>query len=340
MSEQHPEGSPIAVPWRGVVPTQRAGQRLDCLLAQLHPELTRSQSQRLLRLGLCSVDGRRARAGDRPCAGARITLWMTEPSSRAAPERVPLVVLYEDEWLIVVNKPPGMTAHPARGAGAGTLLNALCGHVGQGGRISLVHRLDRDTSGAIMAAKSAAVDRSLRWQMCHGRLRRRYWALVWGEPPAPEGTLQGEIAPDRGHKGRMMALGVRVLPAGVTDEALLQAAPTGGAGVRTAVTRYRVLARGRWREEPVTWIEAELVTGRTHQVRVQLETLGCPLLGDRTYRGGRTALAPIEHALVGQALHSRYLEFVHPVTGQPVALEAEVPDQWRAVQAVLSDLLA
>jgi len=189
--------------WNGRIPAGASGSRLDQILGELVPDLSRAQAKRLIDEGLCSVDGRIAKSSARPPAGAHVTLTLSEPEADATPEHIALRVLFEDDALVVVNKPAGMAAHPARGTPCGTLLNALAAHIAPH-RPTLVHRLDRDTSGAILAAKTTAAHRDLKTQMDDGRVQRVYWAVVWGCPQQQSGTIERPIDRDRGDKRRMV----------------------------------------------------------------------------------------------------------------------------------------
>jgi len=300
--------------WEGTVPDALAGERLDRVLAALVPDLSRSQAQRLLRQGRCSVDGIALKPSDSVVAGARIILSITAPEANVQPEQIPLAILYEDDELLAVNKPPGMAVHPARGTPSGTLLNAICGYLGEGCRPTLVHRIDRDTSGAILAAKTVVAHRRLKEQMDGGGLKRAYWALVWGQPKPRRGRIEAPIERVRGDKTRME----------VRD------------GGKLAATRYRVIGSGNWEGEAISLVEAMLETGRTHQVRVHFEWIGCPLLGEQVYRGKRGQATPGEAQLTGQALHSRRLGFTHPATGEAMSIEADPPAEFAAILDALS----
>lgn len=290
--------------WAGVVPPEGSGRRLDQLLATLVPDLTRAQAQRLIREGLCLVEGRPGQSSDRPPAGTRISVTLRAPHTDIAAETTQLEILFEDEVIIVLNKPAGMAVHPARGTPTGTLLNALMGHLGPEARPSLVHRLDRDTSGALLAAKTPQAHHELRRQMEAKELRRTYWALVWGIVTPAAGVIQATLARARGDKTRMT-----VCPRG-----------------KEAVTHYRTLQTSLAEGEPVTLVEARLETGRTHQIRVHFEWLGHPLVGERVYRGARATRTATDGAFPGQALHSRALQFSHPVSGQAMEVEAPLPE--------------
>jgi 23S rRNA pseudouridine1911/1915/1917 synthase len=293
-------------PWSCQVPPRAAGRRLDVFLGEHAPELSRAQAQRLIREGRCTVNGVAAKSGQKLASGDDIALVISEPAPRVEAHAGALDVLYEDDWLIVLNKSQGVAVHPAPGTGPDTLLNALAAHLDPSCRPSFVHRLDKDTSGAILAAKTVAVHRALKEQMDAGAVKRTYWAVVCGAPRSAEGTIDAPLAPARGVRGRMA-----VDPEG-----------------RRAVTHYRTLTA--W-EAPVgllTLLEVRLETGRTHQIRVHFAYLGHPLLGDPVYGAGADDSCP---ELCGQALHSRCLQFVHPRTLAQMSVEAPLPLAWERV---------
>jgi len=302
-----------ATQWQGDVPPDQAGRRLDQVLAELVPGLSRAQVQRLIREGRCLLNGGPATPSERLKAGAHLRLQLAAPQPTVAPENLALDVLHEDEALLVVDKPAGMAAHPARGTPAGTLLNAIAGHLGPHARPTLVHRLDKDTAGAIVAAKTVQAHSRLQQQIHDGELKRTYWALVWGVPSPATGQIRQPIARDRGDKRRMAVAGHG----------------------KHAITHYRVLRRYRTASEGITLVQANLQTGRTHQIRVHFEWAGHPLVGERTYGGDRRELSPLDLRLPGQALFSRSVQFRHPSTGRPLAVTAPVPE---ALLALLDEL--
>jgi len=287
--------------WHCRVPAEAAGVRLDVFLGDHAPELSRAQAQRLIREGRCTVNGAPAKSGHRVAAGDEVALAIVEPPSRVQARPGALDVLFEDEWLVVLNKPAGVSVHPAPGTGPDTLLNALCAYLGSSVRASFVHRLDKDTSGAILAAKVVAVHCDLKKQMDAGLIRRTYWAVVSGRPEPAEGIVDAPLAPARGVRGRMA-----VDPEG-----------------RRAVTHYRTLATWGSAHGPLALVQVRLETGRTHQIRVHLAHIGHPLVGDRVYGEGASQEGL---GLSGQALHSRSLELDHPRTGVALHIDAPLPD--------------
>lgn len=295
--------------WSGTVPPQLGGWRLDVVLAALVPDLTRAQAQRLLKAGLGLVNGERCGASERVPAGAALELRIEPPPTTVAAEAGEIEVLYRDARVMVANKPVGMVSHPARGTPGGTLLNALVALCGQDSRPSLVHRLDRDTSGALVVALDPAAHHGLKHQLDERRLKRTYWALVWGLPDPPRGRIEAPLDRDRGDKTRMCV------------------AKSG----KPAATRYQVLASHEIPEGTISLVEAVLETGRTHQVRVHLESIGHPLVGERVYRGRLGALREVEETLPGQCLHARRVAFSLPGSHEPLEVSAPLPTAWRLV---------
>ena len=277
-----------------------AGARLDRHLAAQSPDLSRSRIQDLIATGHVTLNGHPAKASTKLREGDAIVL--TEPPPRAVgtrPEAIALEVLYEDADLIVLNKPPGMVVHPAAGNWEGTLVNALLHHCGAlssiGGeqRPGIVHRLDKDTSGCIVAAKNDATHRSLTAQFAGREVEKIYLALAAGAFPLQSGTIEGAIARHPIHRKKMTVV-------------------AGGRG-RAARTDWRVL-----RVLPAgTLVECTLHSGRTHQIRVHLQHLGHPLLGDETY--GKRAGFP------RQMLHAWRLGFTHPRTGERMSFISPIP---------------
>lgn len=315
------------VPRTFIVPEHLAGQRLDRVVAELVPGMTRSAAQRLLRENHILVDGAPARPADHALGGQQLTVQqpLARPLALAA-EPVELDIVYEDDVLLVVNKPPRMVVHPAYGHHSGTLVNALLAHCQLSGgsgsvRPGVVHRLDQDTSGLLLVAKRDDVHAMLSRMVEERAIRRRYLAVVWGEPEPPNGRIETTLGRHPQHRTMM---------------AVLQP----GRG-RLAITDYETVETYRWswcpsaderpRQRQASLLRCELQTGRTHQIRVHLSHRGYPLLGDPLYgdrvrdAGGPDRLRELIHALPGQALHAAELAFCHPLTGDELHLEAPPP---------------
>jgi len=310
-----------------VVPPELAGQRLDRVLAQLCPDMTRSAIQRLIKEGLVSVDGREAASSDKPAAGQRLTLSPAAARPlELQPQDIPLDIVFEDEHLLVVNKPAEMVVHPAKGHQDGTLVNALLAHCGLSSgsgsfRPGIVHRLDQHTSGLLLVAKTDVAHAELSRQVEAHSARREYQALAWGHPQPGEGTIRTGFGRHPQHRTMM-------------------AVQEWGRG-REAVTHYRTLEPFSWswtaaagerpRHRDAALVACVLETGRTHQIRVHLQHLGCPIMGDPLYGDSvRDAEEPpglvaLLQALPGQALHAGRLTFRHPATGEEMTLEAPAP---------------
>jgi 23S rRNA pseudouridine1911/1915/1917 synthase len=296
-----------------VAPTE-AGARLDRWLSARLPALSRTRIKGLVDAGLVRVDGRAAKAALRLPGGARGEGEAEPPPPETLlPERVDLRVIFEDAHVLVVDKPAGMVTHPGAGRLTGTLAAAALSHApgiaGVGGprRPGIVHRLDKGTSGLIVLAKTGAAYDSLTAQLARRTVSRRYLGIAHGNIAREAGTVDAAIGRDPHARVRM-------------------AVARAGRGKR-AVTRYRVLERF----QGATLLECRLETGRTHQIRVHLASLGHPLLGDATY-GRRSAagaadpaLAALIEGLDGVALHAAGLAFLHPTTGEAVELEAPLP---------------
>ena len=286
-----------------------SGRRLDQFLAEKAEGLTRSAAQRLLEMGAVTRDGLPVRKNSRTEAGADYQVELPEPEPvDAVAQNIPLDVVYEDEDVIVVNKPVGMVVHPAPGHPDGTLVNALLYHCGKSLsgingelRPGIVHRIDRDTSGLIIAAKNDAAHLALAAQLEDHSLARVYEAVAVGNLREEEGTVDAPIG--RHH----------------TDRKKMAVDYKNG---RRAVTHWRVLGR----YPGFTHVECRLETGRTHQIRVHMASIGHPLLGDVVY--GAKKPWP---GLAGQCLHAKKLRFAHPRTGLPVEVECPRPDWFEQV---------
>jgi 23S rRNA pseudouridine1911/1915/1917 synthase len=278
---------------------EAAGARLDAYLAG--PLGSRSRAQRLIERGAVLVDGAPAPKRLRLAGGEAIRVDEAAGAPAEAPaEPAPFGVAFEDEHLLVVDKPAGVVVHPARGHPHGTLAQALAGRAGGGeeGRAGIVHRLDRDTSGLLVVAKSEAVHRALRALLARRAITREYLALVEGRPPARTGTIDAPIGRDRRRRTRIST---------DTDEP------------RAAVTHFAIE-----RALPsTTLLRVRLETGRTHQIRVHLQAIGHPVCGDAEY--GTAGLLGLDR----QFLHAARLTFAHPVTGEAVEATSPLPADLR-----------
>ncbi len=287
----------------------REEERADALLARLIPDMTRSGAQKLLERGSVTLEGRPVRKNDRPAPGQVLTVALPQPEPiDVIPQNIPLDVVYEDADVIVVNKPAGLVVHPAPGHPDGTLVNALLYHCGNSlsginGQLrpGIVHRIDRDTSGLIIAAKNDRAHLALAAQLQDHSLARTYEAVVVGGLKEDSGTVDAPIGRHPVDRKRM-----------AVDRK----------NGREAVTHWSVLAR----YPGYTHVECRLETGRTHQIRVHLASIGHPLLGDTVYG----AKKPVP-GLAGQCLHARRLRFVHPASGETVELECPLPEWFQEI---------
>lgn len=317
-----------------IVPDDLASVRLDKALATLCPEMSRSRLKVLIEGGDVFLDGAVCDdASLKVAAGQEISLTIPPPvAAQPQAERIPLDIVYEDAHLLVIDKPAGLVVHPGAGNWTGTLVNALLYHCGDtlsgiGGvaRPGIVHRLDKDTSGLMVAAKTDAAHRGLAAQLEDRSLSRTYCALVWKAAP-PKGTVDKPIARHANSRLKM------TVPA---------------RGGREARTHYRRMAVYR---DAVSLIECDLETGRTHQIRVHMNAIGHPLLGDPLYgmqeTGQRSLLkkagydASVVAAVLGfprQALHAARIRFIHPVTGEEMAFARALPQDFAGLVAMLEE---
>ena len=290
------------------ITAQESGERIDALLARQEPIRSRSAAARLLEDGRVTLRGVAVRKNYRVNPGDVFTVALPEAApARAVAQDIPLDVVFEDRDVIVVNKPRGLVVHPAPGHPDGTLVNALLAHCGDtlsgvGGELrpGIVHRIDKDTSGLIIAAKNDRAHEALSAQLKDRSLSRIYDAVAHGGFHDDAGTVNAPIGRDPRNRQRMA----------VTDK-----------NSRPAVTHWEVLARYARH----TYIRCHLETGRTHQIRVHMAYNGHPLLGDTVYGGRR------DKGLETQCLHARGLKFIHPTTGEPIELWTELPDWFQAV---------
>ena len=290
------------------ITAQESGERIDALLARQESIRSRSAAARLLQDGLVTLRGAAVRKNYKTAAGDVFAVTLPDAApARAEAQDIPLDVVYEDGDVIVVNKPRGMVVHPAPGHPDGTLVNALLAHCGDtlsgvGGELrpGIVHRIDKDTSGLIIAAKNDRAHEALSAQLKDRSLSRIYDAVCHGGFHQDEGTVDAPVGRDPRNRQRMA----------VTEK-----------NSRPAVTHWQVLARyGRY-----TYIRCRLETGRTHQIRVHMAHTGHPLLGDTVYGGRR------DKGMDTQCLHARGLKFIHPATGERMEFWTELPDWFRQV---------
>jgi len=301
------------------VTAEQADMRLDKhvaeALAQAMPEegVSRSQVQEWIRAGYVTLNNSAAKPNAKLAAGDRVTVVVPEPeSAEIVPENIPLDIVYEDSDVIVINKPRGMVVHPAAGHTSGTVVNALLYHCkdlsGINGvlRPGIVHRIDKDTSGLLMAAKNDHAHLSLAAQLKEHAVNRRYSAIVHGVIPHDKGIIDAPLGRDP-HDRKLFT---------VTDK-----------GGKRAVTHFFVAERFR----DYTFVELKLETGRTHQIRVHMKYIGHPLVGDPVY-GGKAAKAL---GMKGQALHAGVLGFRHPRTGEWLEFSAPLPEDMRRLLDIL-----
>jgi 23S rRNA pseudouridine1911/1915/1917 synthase len=307
-----------------IIERSRPGERLDIWLRAKLPNLSRGAIQRLIEEGHVRVNGKVVKSTHAPRAGERVDIDFPEPKpAEALPEDIPLDVLFEDETLLVINKPPGLVVHPASGHETHTLVNALLHHcegelsgIGGVARPGIVHRLDKDTSGCLVVAKNDDAHLALSAQFASRKVQKTYHAIVCGEIARDRGEIRAAIARHPSHRKCM-----------TVDEEF----------GREAHTSYAVLQRLRG----ATLAEALLHTGRTHQIRVHFKFLGHPLLGDSTYghRPNQKLEEMTKFHAPRQMLHAFRLSFIHPRSGKRVGFEAPRPEDFSdALSALALDL--
>lgn len=295
------------------ITAEKSGVRIDSLIAEELPEISRSSAQKLIENGLVTLNGKAVKKNHKTTTGEEFEITLPEPEvTDIIPQDIPLDVVYEDSDVIVVNKPRGMVVHPAPGHPDGTLVNALMYHCGDslsgiGGAIrpGIVHRIDMDTSGLLIVAKNDAAHAHLSAQLSDRSLSRVYEAVVYGRLKEDSGTISAPIGRHPTDRKKMA----------VTEK-----------NSRSAVTHYQVIAR----YNGFTHVRCILETGRTHQIRVHMTHVGHPLLGDLVY-GRKKA----EKGLSGQCLHAKKLKFIHPTTNEPMAFETELPEYFKTVLSKL-----
>ncbi len=314
-----------------IIPKNISNERLDRYLGRHgKSKISRSKIQKLIENGLVTVDGAPAAHNHKLQGGEKVIIKIPPPEKiDVVPEPIPLEVVYEDEHLLVVNKPAGMVTHPAAGHYQGTLVNALVHYTEKlssaGGieRLGIVHRLDKDTSGLILIARHDEVHHALQKELKARRISRKYHALVCGHMKEDSGVIDLPIGRSLRDRKKMTVTGVRS---------------------REALTEYKLLDRFKLYD----LLEINLRTGRTHQIRVHFSHIGHPVFGDPEY-GGREKwhrgvisydklLAQKALKMLGrQALHARSLQFIHPVTGKQIALDSKLPDDFQRLLDFLKE---
>jgi 23S rRNA pseudouridine1911/1915/1917 synthase len=333
MSDQRSAASPEASTYTVHIDADKSGLRLDRALALALPALSRRQVQELIVAGRVQPgtgSAERLAADRRVRAGEAFTVSVPPPPSpELAPQPLPLTIVYDDDAVLVIDKPAGLVVHPGAGTPTGTLVHALLafspGRLSQVGaplRPGIVHRLDKETSGLIVVARTDAAHHHLAQQFARHSIERLYFAVVWGVPSPPTGVVEGSIGRSPANRKRMAIV---------------------ARGGKRAITRYRVretFARARPAPTPLPMaalVECRPETGRTHQIRVHLASLGHPLIGDRTYAGRRQRgkeADPMTARLAAfprHALHAAELAFDHPTTGERLLFRSPLPADLRAL---------
>ncbi len=304
------------------VPPGKKKERIDVFLAHQIENASRNKVQNAIKQGFITIDGKPIKANHMVAPGEQIivTLPMPPPPD-AVPEDIPVDIVYEDESLIIVNKAAGMVTHPAYGNYSGTLVNALLHHIQSGladtddpMRPGIVHRLDKDTSGLMVIAKNEKALHNISKQFSERTIDREYWAIVWGTFPDKKGSIEASLGRSKSDRKKMA----------VRDDG------------KPAVTRYEVIEE----YDGLSLIKLNLLTGRTHQIRVHLASEHRPVFGDPTYGGRRIvygAITPKRKALINnllehlprQALHAKTIGFTHPGTKERVFFESDLPDDMK-----------
>ena len=287
---------------------EESGKRLDAYITSIDSEITRTAAQRLIEQGNILVNGEKKKTAYKVSNGDVITIEKEEPKEiELKAQNIPIDIIYEDDDIIVVNKPKGMVVHPANGNPDGTLVNAIMAICkdslsGIGGEIrpGIVHRLDKDTSGLLIVAKNDKAHVNMSEQIKNHEVKKTYIALVRGVVKENEATIDMPIGRSTSDRKKMAVI------------------KTG----RNAVTHIKVLKR----YDKYTLLQVNIETGRTHQIRVHLSYIGYPIIGDCTYSNGKN-----EFGIVGQCLHAKCLEFKHPITGAEMKLEAPLPKYFEEI---------
>ena len=292
-----------------IINEELKGKRIDSFISEYNTELTRSTVQRLIEETQITVNGKKTKPSYKTNVNDEIMINIPEPKEvDLKPQDIPIEILFEDNDIIVVNKPKGMVVHPANGNPDGTLVNAVMAICkdslsGIGGEIrpGIVHRLDKDTSGAIIVAKNDKAHVKLSEDLKNHKIKKTYIALVRGIIKENEATINMPIARSKQDRKKM-------------------AVDKNG---KEAITHFKVLNRYK---EKYTLLEINIETGRTHQIRVHLSHIGYPIIGDNTYSNGKN-----EWGIVGQCLHAKALDFKHPITGKDIHIEAPIPEYFNTI---------
>jgi 23S rRNA pseudouridine1911/1915/1917 synthase len=320
--------------FRIAVDKGQAMLRIDKFLTDRLPNASRSKIQKAIDADFVLVNGKSVKSNYKVHPLDIITVSLPEPprDTDVVPENIPLNIVFEDDYLLLVNKPPGMVVHPAYNNWSGTLVNALAYHFtqlpqmpGNDGRPGLVHRIDKDTSGLLVIAKTEDAMMHLARQFFVHSIERSYYALVWGEPAEDRGTIDAPLG--RSPKDRRITCVYTPDMPGFDD-------------AKRAVTHYEVLARHRY----VSLLKCTLETGRTHQIRAHMKHLGHPIFNDATYGGNtvvkgnlfskyKTFVENCFELIPRQALHAKSLGFVHPITKENVHFDTDLPEDFKAVLA-------
>jgi len=305
------------------VPEHKSKERLDVFLTRSLMQVSRSQVQKLIKEGYVKVDGHNAKARDSVAPLQKLEVFIPKPKPQEViPEEIPIQIVFEDDYLLVINKEAGMVVHPAYGHTTGTLVNALLGYCNQLSEVNdptrpgIVHRIDKDTSGLLVVAKNNFVHRKLAEQFSKKTVQRVYESIAWGKFKKSSGTIESHLARS------------------IRDRKKIAIASVG----KKAITHYQVLERFPL----MALVQLKLETGRTHQIRVHLNSLGHPVFGDQTYNGRGSQLGGLNRGdmafamellemMPRQALHAKTLGFVHPETGDDLFFESVLPDDMQQV---------
>ncbi len=305
-----------------VIPAGQKRERLDTYLTSHVENATRTKVQEAIRSGEVVVNGRKVKASHSIAPGEAIHVILSRPEPpEVRPENIPLDIVYEDDYLIVVNKPAGMVTHPAYKNYSGTLVNALLFHSDSLSqphplRPGIVHRLDKDTSGLLVVAKDGTTHQKLSRQFANKTTEREYWAIVWGKFKEPGGIIEAALGRSKSDRKKVAVV----------------------AGGKNAVTEYTVMKQFEY----LSLLRLHLRTGRTHQIRVHLAHIHHPVFGDETYGGGKimvggiggkkkAEVANLLARIPRQALHAKQLGFVHPVTKELMRFDSELPGDMKEV---------